>query len=246
MPLSNSTPVYLTGFPYTGGNSSPSDAGMYEVKKASMFSGVRASVAAGMVFSRLGFEVAAITVPGEVSYKYSGSLGSIYPSGSTTTITQKAKSPIMIVPSLVMKLPGKKVDIVLRAGLVLPADRKMYVESETIDGGNRYFDRSELKTRFGIGFAFSGGAEYKINNNLRISGCIDILTMTLKAQESNLLKSIVNDNDVTSAKLNYEKSTKYIDDLSGYTFDSSMPRQQLTYAIPFGTKGFSIGITYQL
>lgn len=246
LPLSNSTPVYLTGFPYTGGNTTPNDAGMYEVKKASMFSGVRASVAAGMMFSKLGFEVAAVTVPGEVSYKYSGSLGGVYAAGSNTTITQSAKSPLMIVPSLVMKVPGKKIDVVLRAGVVLPAGKKIFVESETIDGANRYFDRSELKTKFGIGFAFSGGVEYKITKKLRASACIDILTMTLKAKESNLVRSFINDNDVMSSKLAYEKSTRYVDDISGYAFDSSKPRQQLTYTVPFGTKGFSLGVGVQL
>ena len=245
-PLSNSAPVYLTGFPYSGGNTSPDDAGKFEVNKASMLSGFRVSAGAGIMFSRIGAEVAVISVPGEVSYSFTSSIGSIYAAGSNTTITQSAKGSIMLVPSLVMKVPSKKIDVLLRAGLVFPAVKKIFVTSETTDGPNTYYDRSELKTKFGIGFAFSGGAEYKINNHIRITGCLDIITMTSKVTESRLVTSEINGSDVMAFKLEYEKKTRYVDDLSNYAFDSSKPRQQLAYSVPFGTKGISFGLCYQL
>lgn len=246
LPLSNSRPVYLTGFPYTGGNAAPDNSGMFEVKKASMFSGTRATGGVGVMFSRIGFEVSASAVLSDVAYSFSGSLGGIYPPGTTTTITQRANNPVVVMPAVVMNVPGKKIDVLLRAGIALPVHRSLFVESETTGGAGRYYDKSELKTNFGIGFAFSGGVEYKLTQSLRAYTCIDILTMTLKAKESVLISSSVDGNDALAAKFPYQKKTLYVDDLTNYSFTSSEPRQQQSYSIPFGTKGISLGLSYRL
>jgi hypothetical protein len=246
LPLSNSQPVYITGYPYTGGNSSPDDTYMFEVKKASMFSGVRGSLGTGIMFSRIGFDISVTSVFSDVSYSFSGSLGNVYPVGSTTTITQSTRTPLMLMPALFMKLPANRVDIFFRAGPALPLNKKIDIESETIDGSNRYYDRSSVKTRFGVGLAFSAGIEYKITKSLRACAGIDILTMTLKATELNLLEAVNNGTDVLGTKLTFEKQTLYVEDLTNYTFSSDQPRQAQSYTIPFGSKGISVGVLYQL
>jgi hypothetical protein len=245
-PLSNSQPLYLSGFPYTGGNVNPNTIGPFKVNKASLLSGFRVSAAAGMMISKLGFELAATTLPGTLSYNYSASIGGIYPPGSNTDITLKSITPVVVIPSLVMKVPGKKIDVLLRAGLVLPVYKKIFVESETKNGSDTYFDKSELKTYFGIGFAFSGGVEYKIVKGLKAYATIDVITMSLRMKESNLVTSTFNGSDVFGTKFAYEKKTVYVDDMSLYTFTSGEPLQQPVYSLPFSTKGISLGIAYEL
>jgi hypothetical protein len=246
LPLSNSRPLYVSGFPYTGGNVSPEDNAMFEIKKASMFAGIRATAGAGFMFNRLGFDLSVATVLSEVSYSFSNSLGGVYPAGSTTTITQSAKNPLMLMPALFMRVPGKRLEIFLKAGPALPLNKKMYIESETVAGTDRYYDRSVLKTDFSVGLAFAGGAEFKIIKGLRAYAGIDILTMTVKAKEQNLLEAVNNDADVLSSKFAFEKQTIYVDDLSQYSFSSDKPRQAAAYSVPFGTKGITVGFIYEL
>lgn len=246
-PLSNAQPLYLTGFPYTGGNvSNPAATGPFKVTKASMLSGFRVSAGAGMMFSRIGFEIAATTLPGTLSYKYSASIGDVYPVGSRTDITLSAGNTTVLIPSLVMNVPGKKIDVLLRAGLVFPAYKKLLMESETTNGTDKYYDKSELETQFGIGFAFSGGVSYKIIKGLKAYATIDIVTMTLRAKESNLVASTRNGTDVMSTKFAYEKQTIFVPDVENYTFSSGEPLRQQVYSVPFGTKGISVGISYDL
>lgn len=243
LPLSNSRPVYLTGFPYTGGSKNPSDNAMFEVKKASMFSGTRAVAAVGFMFPRIGFEIAAATVISAVEYKVATSLGDVYPAGSETHIRQSITNPTLLLPSAVMNIPGKKLDVSVRAGLALPLHARMQVESETFSNGNRFYDRSELRASFGFGLAFSGGVEYKITSKLRAGLAIDIITMTLKAKQLTLKESLANGESTFPDKLAYEKQTRYVDDMSSYTFSSDAPRQAPGYSIPFGTKGLSLAIS---
>jgi hypothetical protein len=244
-PLSNSRPVYITGFPYTGGSPDPTDNAMFEIKKASMFSGIRGTAAVGYMFPKLGFEVAVSSVLSEVSHSFSQSLA-IYPAGTTTTVTQSAKYPTLLIPALVMKVPGRTLDVLLRAGIALPVNKKIFIDGETKSDSVNFSDHSELRTRFGIGLAFSGGAEYKITKDLRAFITIDILVMTLKATELKLISATANGQDVTASRYPYQRSTLYVEDPTAYTFDQNQPRQAQAYSVPFGTKGFSIGIFYQL
>ena len=244
-PLSNSRPVYITGFPYTGSSVSPLDNAMFQVKKASMFSGFTGTAALGFMFQKIGFELGVSSVLSGVSYSFSQSLA-VYPPGSETTVTQSAKNPTMLVPALVMPVPGRKIDVLLRAGLALPIHKKIFIDSKTSTDSNNFYDRSELKTLFGIGLAFSGGAEYKITKSLGAYLTFDVLVMTVKARELKLLSASVNGQDVTATRMPYQKSTIYVDDVSAYTFSSDQPRQAQAYSLPFGAKGFSIGIFYRL
>src|ERR1043165_2335667 len=164
LPLSNSRSLEVTGFPYTGSNILPKNERTLSIPKASMFSGVRGIIGAGFMFSRLGFELNAVSVLNKTEYSKSENL-SIYPSG-TTTITQSSQYPIMLMPTLVMKVPGKILDIYLRAGVVLPVYKKIIFESTTQTDSASYYDKTELKTRFGIGFNFSGGVEYKLTKHI--------------------------------------------------------------------------------
>lgn len=245
-PLSNTQPLYLSGFPYTGGNVNPATVGAFKVEKASMLSGFRVSAGAGMMFSKIGFELAATTLPTTLSYNYSASIGDIYPPGSNTNITFSSSATTVIIPSLVMNVPGKKISVLLRAGLVFPAYKKFFVESETKNGSDKYYDKSELTTHFGIGFAFSGGIEYKIIKGMKAFTTIDIITMSLRAKESNLVQSTHNGNNVLGQKYAYEKKTKYVEDVSNYTFSSDEPFVQPGYSLPFATKGISVGLAYSL
>jgi hypothetical protein len=245
-PLSNTQPLYLSGFPYTGGNVNPATVGAFKVEKASMLSGFRVSAGAGMMFSKIGFELAATTLPGTLSYNYSASIGDIYPPGSNTNITLSSGNTTVVIPSLVMNVPGKKIDVLLRAGLVFPAFKKLFVESQTENGSDKYYDKSELSTHFGIGFAFSGGIEYKIIKGLKAYATIDIITMSLRVKESNLVQSTNNGNDVLNQKFTYEKKTIYVEDVSNYTFSSDEPFVQPVYSLPFGAKGISAGLSYSL
>ena len=244
-PLSNSRPVYITGFPYTGSSVSPLDNAMFQVKKASMFSGFTATAALGFMFQKIGFELGVSSVLSGVSYSFSQSLA-VYPPGSETTVTQSAKNPTMLVPALVMRVPGRKIDVLLRAGLALPIHKKIFIDSKTSTDSNNFYDRSELKTLFGIGLAFSGGAEYKITKSLGAYLTFDVLVMTVKARELKLLSAAVNGEDVTATRMPYQKSTIYVDDVSAYTFSSDQPRQAQSYSLPFGAKGVSMGIFYRL
>lgn len=246
LPLSNSRPLYISGFPYTGGNVNPATTGSFEVKKASLLSGFRVSAGAGMMFSRIGFELAATTLPGSVSFSYTASIGDIYPPGSNTAITLISRNTLVVVPSLVMNVPGKNINVLLRAGLVIPAVKMISVESETTNGGDVYYDKSELTTRFGIGFAFSGGIEYKIVKGLKAYATLDIITMSLRMKESNLVSATNNGTDVLAQKFAYEKKIIYVEDASSYTFSSDEPLVQQVYSLPFSTKGISIGFAYEL
>ncbi len=245
-PLSNTQPLYLTGFPYTGGNVNPATTDPFKITKASMLSGFRVSAAAGMMFHKLGLEVAATTLPGTLSYNYVASIGDVYPVGSNTNITLSAGNTTVIIPSLVMNVPGRKIDVLLRAGLVFPAYKKLIMESETTNGSDKYYDRSELETYFGIGFAFSGGIAYRIVKGLKAYATIEIITMSLRAKESNLVESTKNGVDVLGTKFAYEKKTIFVEDPANYTFSSDEPLAQQVYSVPFGAKGISLGISYEL
>lgn len=246
LPLSNTQPLYLTGFPYTGGNANPATTGPFKIRKASMLSGFRVSAATGIMFYKLGLELAATTLPGTLSYSYSASIGDVYPAGSNTNITLSAGNTTVLIPSLVMNVPGRKLDVLLRAGLVFPMYKKLLMESETTNGSDIYYDKSELETYFGIGFAFSGGVAYKLVKGLKAYVTIDVITMSLRARESNLIASTKNGADVLGSKFAYEKKTIFTDDLSNYTFSSGEPLRQPSYSVPFGAKGISLGLSYEL
>jgi hypothetical protein len=247
MPLSDAQHLQLSGFPYSGSAIAVRSDYIFNVNSASLNAGNNACLSAGYWCSR--YVGMAVDISAGFSNKrYSTGNGlDIYPEGSTTFITQYAKMPLILTPSLVMRTGGKECTGYVQVGVALPVSRRIYTESETWQADTMLFaDRIQLKTSFSVGLSGTAGVKYRLDDHFSICAELHALALSVYAKRAELVESKAYGQDVLYSRTEYERVTEYTKDYDPYfTYDENSPRPRPRFSVPFSSLGVQLGIWYE-
>lgn len=229
---------YINGSLSTGGSSGTE----FKIKKSSFSSGVYVRLAGGYMFTRnvgLDLEGSVNLAPNEHTFTTNtNSPGITY----TTTYTQKAKTPVLLTPAIVLQAGPENVNVYTRVGIVLPLSTSTEENYTTRynDSSNRTTAiKSELKTRFALGLSAALGAKWKIAKILSIWSEMSLLSMSLYARQSEITEYSTNGVNNISLLPQDQKTYRY--EFSGNMNNTNTNR---TYSVPFSNIALNIGISF--
>lgn len=217
--------------------------------------GAIARVGAGyMLGPHLGVECDAWMGLGSKEYKYAteryvkGKYGTILESKDLATT--RAKSPLLIIPAVVLSTGPSRTSGHIRAGLVLPVNTVLEVRNEeyllTMSGVTVHgTSEATLRTSFTIGASLSAGASFSVSSHMKIVAELNSISYAPAAREITLTEmtqsgvSVLDQVPVSRRTITYERSGSYG---PGTTGNSIMP----SYTLPFSGIGLTIGANVSL
>lgn len=215
----------------------------FDVKKASLNSGFQGTVAGGFMFSRhVGAELGATIGISPREYE-STTVNTFEDNGDiitqTTVNTFRAKTPVMLTPSLVVQSGGNKVNLYARGGIVLPLNAKMTTEGDyrLVGPGFTYTEVYNYETRmkFAPGFSGAMGLKGYITRNIAVWGEACLTSLSLNVTEVELTEAVVNGTNVLS-QIN--------DPLDEFDTEGSASKA-ISYQIPFSNMAINAGISLE-
>ena len=249
------TPIPYNGFP-TGisgsRNNTSSTTYTYNIKGASFSAGLQSSIGIGYMFSRhVGMQLDALIGLSAKKYTFNDenfNLGtSASPLPGTISTVQQCKTPVFLVPALVLQSGGDKVNLYSRFGIALPFNTKVtqdQVLSNNPGTGLIQVDDYtwQIKSSFSLGFTAAVGVKYKISDVISVWGELSLLSMSVYTKEQDLKSIAVNGQSYPTSNYNYASTIKFSKSASVDSNLASLP----AYSQPFSNVGINVGVTFML
>lgn len=249
------TPTPYNGFPtgYNGTRTNTAATQVYNIKGASFSAGMQGSIGAGYMFNNnVGVQLDGAIGLGTKKYTFNDDNVSLNVGNNNTiavniSTTQQAKTPFILLPSLVLQSGGDKVNVYSRFGLAVPLASKVtqdQVITNLPNTGAMTVDDFTwtIKNSFSLGFSAAAGVKYNINDRMSIWAELSILSMTVNAKEQDLKSWTENGQSVPLS--NYSNAQKITFSKTA-TLDSNYS-QFPTYSQPFSNIGINVGVTFNL
>ncbi len=220
-------------------------------KNASFGSGVAAQVAAGYMINRnFGFELGVHAIVAPTAYTFEGPVP-LYSGTRLFRSETRANLPVYVIPALVFKTDGQKIQLHARTGLVLPLSNKMeQTEAREPASGvppgqsTEVFTR-EITNRFSLGLQGAVGLSYLLNTHLSVSAELNGISRTAYAKRRELVAYTENGLDALPALSTNQIVTEYSNSYDvTEPVSATQPASQPTYSIPFSSLGLQVGIKY--
>jgi len=213
----------------------------YKYDKVSFDKGVNATIAGGIMFNRhVGIDLGINIGLAPHQYTFTANGWDIDNNVVNSVIKTRAKSPLFIMPSLVMQTGSMPVNLYIRAGLVIPMNTKL-----TFDEQDSYVSNgigivqeyvSQVSNRFSLGYSAAIGVSYKLRGNTNIWAELSHVSLTADAKQSDL-KSVTQ-NGVSIPLSNYNTTVTYTN--SGGVNDNDPSSE------PFSSIGMNIGVSFRI
>ncbi len=237
-----------TGQPYNGSLNKTTYTDVYNIKSASFSAGMQGGLGLGYMFSdHIGIQLDANI--GLSPKKYTFTIYNVIVQGvlSNVDVVEQAKTPLIVMPSLVLQTGGDPLNLYTRIGVALPLSSNItmdQIESNVPGtGATSVYDFSfQIKNSFSVGLAAAAGVKYKINDKISIWGELSMLSMSLYIKEADLQGFSYNGQ---SQSLSYVTSP-HVTNYSKTAVVDSNGAQQPTYSQPFSNFGMNVGVTFNL
>lgn len=223
----------------------------FDIKQSSFSAGFRGIIGLGLQFTRhigaeLNADIGILTPAIERKIVEDGG-----PSGVSLTITQQAKNPVLLTPSIVVQ-SGGKVNVYVRGGVVLPVRTVITEEGEYVENTFNIADSSivtetasvgiKYNMRLKPGFAGAAGVRMKLNKYIDIWGEISIVSLTVYYKESEVTEAYYNGINVLSAISPNIRNSKY-------EFEGTFTPESNVYptsAVSFNNIGLNVGVAFNI
>ena len=225
----------------------------YNIKPSSFSSGLQTVLGLGYMFTpNIGIQLDAAIGISNTKYTFSDENIPLMTSSGIVayniTTVQQAKTPIFLMPSLVLQTNGEKLNAYTRFGIALPLNTKItqdQIASNALYTGALTVDDFtwQIKNSFSLGFTAAAGVKYKINDKVSIWGEVSLLSMSINTKEQNLTNWT--ENGQTVALSNYT-AAQHIKFSKTATVDTSTYSQFPTYAQSFSNVGINVGVTFTI
>lgn len=228
-------------WPYSG---SVSNSVAYSISGASFSAGLQGGLALGYNFTRnVGVQLDAQATLSSKTYDFSLSNITVGGVASNVTISQHAKFPINLVPSIVVRTGGDPWDIYCRMGVALPLSttiEKQNIITNLPGTGaiTRTIETWDIHSSFTAGFAAAAGFEYKFGST-SFWAEVSLLSMAPYIKEAELTAYSYNGQNIN---LNALSGTMKINYSKNVTLDTANGATQPAYSQPFSNVGINIGI----
>lgn len=171
-----------------------------------------------------------------------------------------------VAPGLILTPNFKKVNPYARMGLIVPIAGDLTIETmaRQKDGGGQGTDilveaKSEVKSKFSVGYFGAIGLNYPVSNNLSIFGEVEIKSLSIKSKSAEITEyttTAITDGQsqlVPGQQLEdlpvYEKQFEFSDDFNQSTTtqpNQNAPRQIPTQFVNASGIGVNVGIRFTL
>ncbi len=171
-----------------------------------------------------------------------------------------------VAPGLILTPNFKKVNPYARMGLIVPIAGDLTIETmaRQKDGGGQGTDilveaKSEVKSKFSVGYFGAIGLNYPVSNNLSIFGEVEIKNLSIKSKSAEITEyttTAITDGQsqlVPGQQLEdlpvYEKQFEFSDDFNQSTTtqpNQDAPRQIPTQFVNASGIGVNVGIRFTL
>jgi len=154
-------------------------------------------------------------------------------------------------PSLILKIPGKKINPYSKFGLVVPLYSKIKLQANysarsfgipTNNGERTLIFR--LKNT--IGYAASMGIAPELNKKISFLAEIQLLSHSIQARKSALTSDISNGVERVDTYNVSAKETIYVKKLGNQSYNSNEPAKQIGFTLPYSSIGFNVGLSIKL
>ncbi len=241
-----------TGTPYDGSmlNNIADSTSTYSISKISFSQGVHLTLAGGYMFNEhIGVDLAAAI--GLSMSQFIANQDSVRSGGDLYNVqyVQKAISPLVLMPSLVLQSGGEKLNIYVRAGLAIPIKSKLQSDQivtslPTLGAGQTEDYSYTVKNSFSLGTTAAIGARYKFSDQVGIYFEASMLSMSLFVKEADLNSVSVDGqgNYISQIPVNERNiyySNKFTSSIGDYY-------HQPVYSQPFSNIMFTVGMHFQL
>lgn len=243
----------FAGLPVNSTTTTSTNSGSFtstrDVKPFSFGAGLNGTLAAGYMFHpNVGLELAVTGILGPKRYIAEETVSSSFASG-TERYTTYARTSIAVIPSVVFKVPGRKVDLYSRLGLAIPVAGKMIIEGDwTSSLGESEETEREATSRFSLGIAGALGVNYHVTSRLGVWLEVNGISRNAFAKRMELTKAVEDGVNVLSL---YDTDERVVEFESEYTEGSgaqnpNLPSREQTFAIPYSNIGFAVGVSFGL
>ena len=235
-----------TGTPYNGSLNATTFTAAYNMKIASFTSGVNGTIGMGYLFNdHVGIQLDAAFNLSGTTYTFNNENVSYGGYQATESITQQAKTALLLMPSLVLQTGGDKPwNLYTRFGLAIPVstriiqDQTFYVAAvaETDDY------TSKITNSFSMGFTGAMGLKYRVNDRMSVWGEVSLLSLSQFIKESNLTTVTANGYSVPLDSVSGPHTITYKKNVTVDTNQASQP----TFSQPFSNLSFKVGVSFTL
>lgn len=230
-----------------------------DLKRASFGSGVNGVAALGVTLHRniaieLGIGIG--IAPQKYKYSYKETATSTAPTYTdifSVQSTKYQKTPVFILPAIVLQTDGEKVNVYSRLGVVLPVAGKLMDERKyTQDNSGSPFtgaqeETYEIKTRFAVGFHGALGIQWNLDRNFALFAEVNGMSMNAYAKKATLTRLTIGGVDYLSQASMAQKETEFeFSEEELNTAPSNAPSKAKTFAIPYSNIGVGIGFKFRI
>ena len=157
---------------------------------------------------------------------------------------------IEISPSLLLKIPGKKINPYSRFGFVVPIYSKIKVTGEYIritfidmtTGENEKIFR--LKNT--LGYTASVGIAPELNKRITFFAEVGLLSQSIQVKRSTLTSDKVNGVEKIDTYNTATKETIYVKKTNNQGYNPDQPRKELGFSLPYSSIGLNAGLSIKL
>nr|NQU93608.1 outer membrane beta-barrel protein [Bacteroidota bacterium] len=149
-------------------------------------------------------------------------------------------------PSIVIRAGFDKFDPYAKFGCVFGLGKVFYTDDDFNYGQS---GESEYEGGMAFGINAAAGVIFKLNDKLSLFGEINTINMSYSPTKSTLTKATENGADILPNLHVYNKEVEYVDSYDREPYDPNnpepdytKPRQELKFALPFGSIGLNIGL----
>jgi len=242
-----------TGTPYNGTTTVIDTNTAYSLKKASFSAGLHGSVGFGYMFNNhVGVDLMMDIGLSMKKLTYNDNNTVIDSVTSDLKIVQQAKTPVMIIPSLVLQTDGDVVNLYTRIGIVLPLGTKITQDQIITNlpgaGAVETDDYNwQIKNSFALGFSATVGVRYKLSDKFSVWGEAGFLSLAVLNNQATLTGITVTQGGQTQT---YPPSAvsgaTTITYSTNFTANPNDYSHQPAFSQPFSNFNFTIGCTFAL
>ncbi|GAA4467750.1 hypothetical protein GCM10023093_24080 [Nemorincola caseinilytica] len=221
-----------------------------DMKPASFTAGQSAEISVGALFGRhVGAELRAYIVTGTPEYTYVTE-GFVSSGGITMydkeTVTTRARTPMVLMPSMVVQSGGEKVNIYSRFGLAIPLSNKIDIKDDYEVAGNPFRGHAEyeMTSKMKLGFTGAAGVSFKAGNKIRIWVEANMLSLSPIMDEMVLTKYTVNGvNELANVSARNKRVNFDLSGQEAFPLNEDKPAMSIAEALPYSNAGLSAGIS---
>lgn len=158
---------------------------------------------------------------------------------------------IEISPSLLLKIPGKKLNPYSRFGFVLPIYSKIKVTGDykiiTMTGMTTGKNEKIFRLKNTLGYTASVGIAPEINKKLSFIAEARLVSHGIQAKKSTLTSNVVNGTERIDTYPVAQKEVIYVKKMDGQSsYNSNEPRREIGFSLPYSSIGLNVGLSIKL